>query len=85
LCLHEAYAPKDPKEAAHFAVKVVVIDVPRPQLGVWMPDIGPGDPLPPLPSNGCKGASRKSETYFVFGSCLACNFREHFFPFIHCP
>jgi hypothetical protein len=55
LKMHGAYAPKDPKEAAHFGVKVVIIDVPRPQLGVWMPDIGPGDPLPPLPSNGFKG------------------------------
>ena len=26
-------------------IKVVVIDVPRPQRGVWMPDVGPG-PLP---------------------------------------
>jgi hypothetical protein len=29
--------------AEQFGVKVVVIDVPRPQIGVWMPDIGPGD------------------------------------------
>ena len=40
--LHGAYAPKDPKEAAQFGVKVVIIDVPRPQHGVWMPDVGPG-------------------------------------------
>jgi len=44
LKMHEAYAPKDPKEAAHFGVKVVMIDVSRPQHGVWMPNIGP---LPP--------------------------------------
>jgi Terminase small subunit len=53
--LHGAYAPKDPKEAAQFGVKVVIIDVPRPQVGVWMPDVGAGDPLPPLPSNGFNG------------------------------
>jgi hypothetical protein len=55
LRMHGAYAPKDPKEAAHFGVKVVIIDVPRPQVGVWMPDVGPGDPLPPLPSKGFNG------------------------------
>jgi hypothetical protein len=33
----------------------VIIDVPRPQHGVWMADISPGDPLPPLPSNGFNG------------------------------
>jgi len=51
LRMHGAYAPKDPKEAAHFGVKVVVIDVPRPQLGVFMPDIKPGD-LPPVSASG---------------------------------
>jgi hypothetical protein len=55
LKMHGAYAPKDPKEAAQFGVKVVIIDVPRPQHGVYMPDVGPGDPLPPLPSNGSNG------------------------------
>jgi len=55
LRMHGAYAPKDPKEAAQFGVKVVMVDIPRPQVGVFMPDIGPGDPLPPLPSNGFKG------------------------------
>src|SRR6478672_3188742 len=43
LRMHGAYAPKDPQEAAHFGVKVVVIDVPRPQHGVFMADIGPGE------------------------------------------
>ena len=52
LRMHGAYAPKDPKEAAQFGVKVVIVDIPRPQVGVWMPDVGPGDPLPPLPSKG---------------------------------
>ena len=55
LRMHGAYAPKDPKEAAQFGVKVVIIDVPRPPDGVYMPDVGPGDPLPPLPSNGSNG------------------------------
>ena len=51
LRMHGAYAPKDPKEAAHFGVKLVIIDVPRPQLGVRMPDIKPGD-LPPVSASG---------------------------------
>jgi hypothetical protein len=41
--------------AEQHGVKVVVIDVPRPQRDVWMADVGPGDPLPPLPSNGFNG------------------------------
>jgi hypothetical protein len=55
LKMHGAYAPKDPKEAEQFGVKVVIIDAPRPQHGVWMPDVGPGDPLPQLPSKGFNG------------------------------
>ena len=35
LKMHGAYAPKDPKEAAPFGVKVIVVDIPRPQRGVW--------------------------------------------------
>jgi hypothetical protein len=38
-------------------VKVIIVDMPRPQVGVWMPDVGPGDPLPDLDalaSNGHK-------------------------------
>jgi hypothetical protein len=42
LRMHGAYAPKDPQEAAQFGVKVVIVDVPRPQYDVFMPDIGPG-------------------------------------------
>jgi hypothetical protein len=42
LEMHGAYTPRDPAEAAQFGVKVVVIDIPRPQSGVWMPDVGPG-------------------------------------------
>jgi hypothetical protein len=34
LKMHGAYAPKDPKEAARFGVRVVVIDVPFPKHGV---------------------------------------------------
>ena len=52
--LHGAYAPKDPKEAAQFGVKVVIIDVPRPQHGVWMPGVGPKH-LPPKNGAGSNG------------------------------
>jgi hypothetical protein len=51
----------DPKEAAQFGVKVVVIDVPRPQHGAWMPGIGPGDLLPRLPSDGSSGIGDAEE------------------------
>jgi len=46
LEMHGAYAPKDPKEAAQFGVKVIVVDIPRPRY--TLPDIGPGDPLPTM-------------------------------------
>ena len=52
--LHGAYAPKDPKEAAQFGIKVVIIDVPRPQHGVFMPDVGPGQLPGASGSNGHK-------------------------------
>jgi hypothetical protein len=62
--LHGAYAPKDPKEAAQFGVKVVIIDVPRPQYDVFMPDIGPGQLLGASGSNGHKRpAKSKTHTY----------------------
>jgi len=51
--------------AEQHGMKVVVIDVPRPHHGVWMPDIGPGDPLPPLPSDGSNGRKPQSETVFT--------------------
>jgi Terminase small subunit len=51
--LYGAYAPKDPKEAAQFGIKVVIIDVPRPQHGTFMADVGPAK-LPPSGSNGHK-------------------------------
>ena len=54
--LHGAYSTKDPKEAAQFGVKVIVVDIPRPKY--MLPSVGPGDPLPVLPppegSNGHK-------------------------------
>jgi len=60
LRMHGAYAPTDPREAAQFGVKVVIIDVPRPQIGVYMPDVGPGQlpPVSPKPNgaNGLNGA-----------------------------
>jgi hypothetical protein len=52
--LRGAYTPKDPATEAQFGVKVIVIDIPRPQIGVKMADIRPGDLLPLLPSNGHK-------------------------------
>jgi hypothetical protein len=54
LRMHGAYTPKDPAAEAQFGVKVIIVDTPRPQRGVIMKDIGPGDPLPLLPSNGHK-------------------------------
>ena len=46
--LHGSYAPRNPKEAAHFGVKVIVQDVcgtPRPPI-----DIKPGMAVPELPA-----------------------------------
>jgi hypothetical protein len=54
LKMHGAYAPKDPRELAQFGVKVVIIDVPRPQHGVFMADIGPGELPGASGSNGHK-------------------------------
>lgn len=45
--LHGSYAPRDPKEAAQFGVKVVVMDLPRPPR---LP--APGNGKPPADSNG---------------------------------
>jgi len=36
-------------------VKVIIVDMPRPQVGVWMPDVGPGDPLPDLDALASSG------------------------------
>jgi hypothetical protein len=49
LRMHGAYAPKDPKEAAQFGVRV-----PRLQHGVFMPDVGPGQLPRAGGSNGHK-------------------------------
>jgi len=57
LRLQGAYLPRDQQEPAHFGVKVIIVDVPRPRRdGVIIPDIGPGDPIPvlPPPTNGHK-------------------------------
>lgn len=52
--LHGSYAPRDPKEAAQFGVKVIVQDLGllrgingRPPI-----DIKPGQPVPEIPKNG---------------------------------
>lgn len=57
--LHGAYAPLDQREAAQFGVKVVIIDVPRPQRGTFMPDVGPGQHLPPRNGNPPNGNKNK--------------------------
>ena len=59
LLLHGSYAPRDPKEAAQFGVKVIIQDIrgpARPPI-----DIRPGDPIPPLPEskNGHKNGDGK--------------------------
>jgi hypothetical protein len=49
LLLHGSYAPRDPKEAAQFGVKVIVQDirgVPRPPIDIW-----PGMAIPELPTD----------------------------------
>jgi hypothetical protein len=51
--LHGSYAPRDPKEAAQFGVRVVVMDGPRPHK--MLDDIGPTIVIPPTnvsPKNG---------------------------------
>jgi hypothetical protein len=53
LLLHGSYAPRDPKEAAQFGVKVIIQNIrgiPRPPI-----DIRPGDPIPPLPEESKNG------------------------------
>lgn len=60
LRMHGAYAPKDPAEAAQFAVKVIVIDIPEPQIGVLIP--GPGQlPITTTPINGSTGSSGNAQ------------------------
>ncbi len=48
--LHGSYAPRDPKEAAQFGVKVVVMDLPRPpRLPI---NVTPTTGRPPADGNG---------------------------------
>jgi len=52
--LHGAYAPRDGETPGGIGVKVIVLDVSRPQRGVIMADVGPGALPPPnghKPSN----------------------------------
>jgi hypothetical protein len=52
--LHGSYAPRDPKEAAQFGIKVVVVDIPRPPrnpIDVTPPGTG-GNGKPPTDDNG---------------------------------
>ena len=48
--LHGSYAPRDPKEAEHFGVKVIVVDMPRPPKFPALPAGGNGKP--PSDNNG---------------------------------
>jgi hypothetical protein len=47
--LQGSYAPRDPKEAEQFGIKVVVIDIPRPPK---MIDVTGGNGKPPTDNNG---------------------------------
>ena len=55
LELRGSYSSAPQEDAAQTGVKVIVVDIPRPQRGVIMPDIKPGDLLPPLPPDGSNG------------------------------
>jgi hypothetical protein len=46
--LHGSYAPRDPKEAAQFGIKVVVVDIPRPPKII---DVGSNGHKPPAPED----------------------------------
>jgi hypothetical protein len=48
--LRGSYAPRDPKEAEHFGVKVIVVDIPRPPKFPALPAGGNGKP--PSDNNG---------------------------------
>jgi len=57
LLIQGSYAPRDPREAAQFGVKVVVMDMPRPRL---VPiDVGPG-PLLPHPEEAQNNGNKKN-------------------------
>jgi CCR4-NOT transcriptional regulation complex NOT5 subunit len=51
--LHGSYAPRDPKEAAQFGIKVVVVDIPRPPRNAIdvTPRVAGGNDTPPKPDN----------------------------------
>jgi hypothetical protein len=51
--LHGTYAPRDPKEAAQFGVKVIVVDVPRPPKHHPAIDVEPsGNGKSPIDNHG---------------------------------
>ena len=51
--LRGSYAPRDPKEAEQFGIKVVVVDIPRPPKHHPAIDVQPsGDGKPPTDNNG---------------------------------
>ncbi len=52
--LHGSYAPRDPKEAEQFGIKVVVVDIPRPPRNAIdvTPPVTGGNGEPPSDSNG---------------------------------
>jgi hypothetical protein len=52
--LHGSYAPRDPKEAAQFGIKVVVVDIPRPPRNAIdvTPRVTCGTGKPPADNNG---------------------------------
>jgi hypothetical protein len=50
--LHGSYAPRDPKEAEQFGIKVVVVDVPRPPKHHPAIDVTSGNGKPPTDNNG---------------------------------
>jgi hypothetical protein len=50
--LHGSYAPRDPKEAEQFGIKVVVVDIPRPPKHHPAIDVQPsGNGKPPGENN----------------------------------
>jgi hypothetical protein len=52
--LHGSYAPRDPKEAEQFGVKVIVVDIPRPPRNAIdvTPRLTGGNGTPPTDNNG---------------------------------
>jgi hypothetical protein len=52
--LHGSYAPRDPKEAEQFGIKVVVVDIPRPPRNAIdvTPRVVGGNGAPPTDNDG---------------------------------